>query len=433
MGDTAGTVSDKQLTIRHRGRITQIRIFFKKLIRMFIYQSDWKVLPMAALIAGLVGIVMSGDFMVTMEGTLMCAFAMACVCIWNGSFNSIQVICRERDVIKREHRSGMHVSSYIAAHMMYQLLLCLLQTIVTLLVCYLVGMKYTGKGLFTPWLILDIGITMLLITYAADMLSLWISTLCHSTTTAMTIMPFVLIFQLIFSGSMIAIPPFAKPITMLTISNPGIKAMCAQTQVNDLPYETITDMVNMVKNLEVGGTVTVGQVLDALQVTDNDTVSQIRAVEIGNLMTVGEIGEDLIHSENYADLRSETILGNVTVGQVLEAIFEADFMDEYKDISVGYETTLGGVVDYLASAEGMESLREAGLTIETSVGDILDLMGEEEMRERISEYATKANYNPEYEYSRRNVAMNWVHILIFIVVFSLLSVITLEFIDKDKR
>lgn len=68
-----------------------------------------------------------------------------------------------------------------------------------------------------------------------------------------------------------------------------------------------------------------------------------------------------------------------------------------------------------------------------NVGDILDLMGEEEMRERISEYATKANYNPEYEYSRRNVAMNWIHILIFIVVFSLLSVITLEFIDKDKR
>ena len=47
-----------------------------------------------------------------MEGTLMGAFAIACVCIWTGSFNSIQVICRERDVIKREHRAGMHISSY---------------------------------------------------------------------------------------------------------------------------------------------------------------------------------------------------------------------------------------------------------------------------------------------------------------------------------
>ena len=169
MAETMEKTARRNITVRYHGRKGQILIYLGKFLRMFIYQSDWKVLPMAALIAGLVGIVMSGDFMVTMEGTLMCAFAMACVCIWNGSFNSIQVICRERDVIKREHRSGMHVSSYIAAHMMYQLLLCLLQTIVTLLVCYLVGMKYTGKGLFTPWLILDIGITMLLITYAADM------------------------------------------------------------------------------------------------------------------------------------------------------------------------------------------------------------------------------------------------------------------------
>ena len=67
----------------------------------------------AALIAGLVGMVIRKRFFINMEGTLMGSFAMVCVCIWNGCFNSIQVICRERDVIKREHRSGMHISSIL--------------------------------------------------------------------------------------------------------------------------------------------------------------------------------------------------------------------------------------------------------------------------------------------------------------------------------
>ena len=114
--------------IRYRGRGAQVGIYLGKLLRMFIYQNDWKVLPMAALIAGLVGMVIRKKMFINMEGTLMGAFALVCVCIWNGCFNSIQVICRERDVIKREHRSGMHISSYIFSHMLYQALLCLAQT-----------------------------------------------------------------------------------------------------------------------------------------------------------------------------------------------------------------------------------------------------------------------------------------------------------------
>ena len=35
-------------------------------------------------------------------------------------------------MIKREHRSGMHISSYIVSHMLYQAFLGLAQTAVTL-------------------------------------------------------------------------------------------------------------------------------------------------------------------------------------------------------------------------------------------------------------------------------------------------------------
>ena len=122
----------QNIRLRYRGRGAQVRIYLGKFLRMFVYQNDWKVLPMAALIAVLVGMVIRKRLFISMEGTLVGAFAMVCVAIWNGCFNSIQVICRERDIVKREHRSGMHVSSYVFSHMVYQALLCLMQTGVTM-------------------------------------------------------------------------------------------------------------------------------------------------------------------------------------------------------------------------------------------------------------------------------------------------------------
>ena len=47
----------KLITGNHRGRLAQIPIYLGKNFRMFIYQTDWKVLPMSALIAALIAFV----------------------------------------------------------------------------------------------------------------------------------------------------------------------------------------------------------------------------------------------------------------------------------------------------------------------------------------------------------------------------------------
>ena len=226
MADLKANKPSRQMAIHHRSRGAQVSIYFGKMLRMFVYQNDWKVLPMAALVAGLVGMVIRNKIFVNMEGTLMGAFAIVCVCIWNGCFNSIQVICRERDVVKREHRSGMHISSYIVSHMLYQCLLCLAQTAITLYVTLIVGVKYPPDGLVTPFFILDFMISMFLITYASDMLSLWVSALAKNTTTAMTIMPFLLVVQLVFAGGIFPLQSRgAQFISNFTLSNWGIKAV----------------------------------------------------------------------------------------------------------------------------------------------------------------------------------------------------------------
>ncbi len=433
MADKNGNTSARQLEVRHRSRFGQIGIYFGKFIRMFVYQSDWKVLPMAALIAGLVGFALGREFRINMEGTLTATFAVVCVCIWNGSFNSIQVVCRERGVVKREHRSGMYISSYILSHMMYQLLLCILQTVVTLIVLHLVGMKFTGSGMFTPWMVVDVGITLFLITYASDLLSLWISTLVHSTTTAMTIMPFVLIFQLIFSGGVFSIPKIVRPIEMLTISSPGLKALASQVNLNELPYSAVDKMIRMVDKVEIGGRVTLGQVLDLLQDEENPTVSDIRSITVGSRMTLREIGEDLLNNDSYADLRSQKLTDSLTVGEVVSSLMQEGVLDEVLDTEVGKTMTFGEAVDYLAADDTVSQHRDAGLDIHMTVGDAIDLIGREETMANIRKTASESMYDPDYEHTDENIIGNWLHILLFVLVFAVLSIFTLEFIDKDKR
>lgn len=237
----------------HKGRIPQTFIYLGKLFRMFFFQNDWKVLPMSAIIAGLVCFAVGSRLYKTMEGTQMGAFALSCVCIWNGFFNSIQSICRERAIVKREHRSGLHITSYVIAHMIYQAVLCILQAVITIIVCQFMEVTLPDKSLITPWPLVDFGITLFLITYCADMLALLVSAFAKTTTAAMTIMPFLLIVELLFSGSFFNLPKEAQPFTYLTATRWGLTALCAQGDYNSLPMVSIWNSAAKLKDLEVEG------------------------------------------------------------------------------------------------------------------------------------------------------------------------------------
>jgi len=487
MPDVKAEKPSRRMNIRYRGRGAQVIIYLGKLIRMFIYQNDWKVLPMAALIAGLVGMVVRKRMFINMEGSLMGAFALVCVCIWNGCFNSVQVICRERDVIKREHRSGMHISSYICAHMLYQSILCLLQTGVTLYVTRMVGVKYPDEGVITPYLLFDIGISMFLITFASDMLSLWISTLAHSTTTAMTIMPFVLIFQLVFSGGMLSLPEWSEPLTNLTISNPGLKVLAAQADYNNLPLASIWNTLVKMSKSEITGTVKLGDVLDFLGKKTNPTVRKIRNMEIGEYLTVNGITKRLEPLVSYQNFREKTfsldmtygdllkafrespdskefleqkVFANLTVealvdslirtnemkvlmeqkvlpdvkfGDVIDTILNSGLLDAYRDEPIGGIRTAGDLVDRLAENPDVQKNREQIVTIKTTLGEIIDLFGESKVQSLIEKKASEASYNSDYEHTAEKVMGYWWRIFSFAVLFVFLAMITLESVDKDKR
>ncbi|MCR4591162.1 MAG: ABC transporter permease [Lachnospiraceae bacterium] len=260
--------------IRYRGRISQIRVYLTKFLRMFVYQSDWKVLPFGALIAALVTFVAGANMFVTQEGTTSGTFALTCVCIWNGFFNSIQVVCREREIIKKEHRTGMYISSYILSHMLYQLILCFLQTIITILICVIAGVQIPAEGIVTSSGVVDMGITILLVTYTADIMALMVSCIVKTTTSAMTVMPFLLIYQLLFSGGMFELGA-ADFLKVTTISHWGMDILCTIGRFNEQPMVTLWNTMVQFKDITIKGRQPVQEVL--IQAEQSGTVNDILA------------------------------------------------------------------------------------------------------------------------------------------------------------
>ena len=427
MSDMNRTGKKRIRRIRHTGRLDQVFIYLGKQLRFFINQSDWKVLPMAAIIAGLVGMVIRRRFFVNMEGSLIGAFALTCVALWNGCFNSIQSVCRERPIIKREHRSGMHISSYITAHMIYQLLLCTAQTALTMFVLRQLSVPIPrgyGSGLITPWMICDIGLTMLFISYAADMLSLFLSSISHTTTGAMTIMPFILIFQLVFSGGVIPLPEWSRPLSNFTITNYGIRALASQSGYNELPMTSVWTTLSGMKDSSVGGTVSLGEIMDKL---DSPVVEGKRDRVIVKSVTAGEVARIL--ADPSTGLRDKQV-GDTTLGEILD---ELQKDEEFSGQVINTPVTVGDITDFLKTNKAVQSQRDKTITVKMTVGEMLDILGEDNVREFVQRRTAEAAYKAEYECTKQNIIENWLWLALFIFIFAALATIVLELIDKDKR
>ena len=164
------------------------------------------------------------------------AFALVCACIWIGIFNSIRVICREREILKREHRTGLHMSSYVAARWLFEACLCAVEALpVTVLVWIVNRGHFIEQGILLPPT-LELFISFFLITFSADALALVISAVVKDENTAMTVMPFALIIQLIMSGMVFELKGIPEKVSTLTISRWGLNAICTSADVNQMAF-----------------------------------------------------------------------------------------------------------------------------------------------------------------------------------------------------
>lgn len=239
------------MEVNRISRAKQVRIYTGKCFRVFKNEKGWKSFISAAIITVLISLVTSEDTFVEYAATRNGAFTLVCACIWIGLFNSIRSICKERAIIKREHRTGLHISSYVVAHLIYEMVISLLESLIVIAIVTVANWGHLPEeGVILPS-VLELQMTFFLIIFSSDALGLLISSIVRNENSAMTVMPFILIIQLVMSGLIFELSGAIKTVSALTISRWGLDAICATAHTNDMGsiYPISKEMESTPENL----------------------------------------------------------------------------------------------------------------------------------------------------------------------------------------
>ncbi len=152
-----------------------------------------------------------------MEPTKSCLFAVLMCTIWSGLFNSIAMFYNESDYTMDEFTKVLPVKVYVISNIINQSLLCLVEAVLSVVI-FSRFFDYEFDGLVTPVMNLDYIITFFLILFSADMLGFAVGVLVKNITTAMTLIPIVLITQFLFSGCLFDLDGILKFFSRFTIA-----------------------------------------------------------------------------------------------------------------------------------------------------------------------------------------------------------------------
>lgn len=185
------------------------------------------------LIALLLGIVADDRVFEIYESTKSILFALSCAGIWIGLFNSIQEICKERAVLKREYMGNMKLWSYTLSKFVVQMVVGVLQAAIIVAVFgAVIGLP--EKGILMKNSFPEMFVTIWLTITSSMALGFIISAFVKSGDKAMACAPFVLIIQLLFSGILFELKGAGKKIAYATISKWSVESLGSIADLNSL-------------------------------------------------------------------------------------------------------------------------------------------------------------------------------------------------------
>lgn len=192
------------------------------------------------LIAVLLNVVAEKNIFKIYESTKSMLFALSCSGIWIGLFNSIQEICKERVILKREYMANLKLPGYVMSKFVLQAALGFVQALIlTLVFLKLVGKEREGIFLsqFGPEIVLTVWLTIL----ASVTMGFVISSLVETGDKAMAVAPFVLIIQLLFSGILFTLKGAGKIISYCTVSRWSVEGLGSIAKLNRLDLKLQKD------------------------------------------------------------------------------------------------------------------------------------------------------------------------------------------------
>jgi ABC transport system ATP-binding/permease protein len=163
-------------------------------------------------------------------------FIMVCSAVWFGTINSAREIVKEEPIYRRERAIGLRVGPYIWSKVV---VLGALVAVQSFLLLFIVGLKtgYPANGLFlvgTRGAFIEMYVSLLLMGFVGLMMGLLISVVAPNTDRAVSLVPLVLIPQIIFANVVFVLKGFGG--ALLSYFMParwGMQAMGSIARLHD--------------------------------------------------------------------------------------------------------------------------------------------------------------------------------------------------------
>jgi ABC-type multidrug transport system ATPase subunit/pSer/pThr/pTyr-binding forkhead associated (FHA) protein len=219
---------------KRHGRLKQVAVLSRRHMHIMINDRVRLILLLvqAPVLALLIALVANDKQFTQYEMTKSLLFAMACSAFWIGILNSIQEICKERIILKREYMTGLRLDSYLFSKTLVMGLICLIQAFL-LTTVFVVAIGKPDEGVLFgayPELLLTTFLTAL----AASSMGLFVSSLFKNADRAMTAAPLLLMPQLLFSGMIFVLDGPSKMISWLAVCRFSMEAYGTTANLNSL-------------------------------------------------------------------------------------------------------------------------------------------------------------------------------------------------------
>ncbi|MBE5954084.1 MAG: ATP-binding cassette domain-containing protein [Lachnospiraceae bacterium] len=229
-----GSGDNKNKKDSRSGVVRQFKILSKRYMHLLLNDRQRMILLMiqAPLLAVLISIVANGKEFSQYEMTKSLLFALSCSAFWIGILSSIQEICKERNILKREYMTGLSLVSYIMSKVVVLSLLCLIQAfLIVTTFSILVGLPKEGV-IMLPYL--EVLITTLLTAMAAAAMGIFVSSLFTNADRAMTVAPILLMPQILFSGLIFKLEDASEAISYFAVCRWSMEGYGTTANLNDL-------------------------------------------------------------------------------------------------------------------------------------------------------------------------------------------------------
>ena len=205
-------------------------------IRRWISTKALNLAQNTAMTAGIMFITclaVKKDVFSTFGATKACLFSVLMCCIWSGLFNSIALFYSEREYLPDDLSKFLHVHTYVAANFTIQFFLCVVEAMVSAVV-FSLFFHFDSECIVLGNRSIDFFLTFFLITMSADMLGLLVGMLISNINSIMTIVPVILIAQLLLSGCLFDLEGIMEKAANFTPARWGFYALGSTADLNSM-------------------------------------------------------------------------------------------------------------------------------------------------------------------------------------------------------